>query len=60
MKDYVPFVEKKCPICGRTFIPAPMHIFRIDGKTFCRWTCYKKYQDAKVDKRRKENRKDEH
>ena len=31
-----------CPICGRTFIPAPCHVFHVDGKPYkkvCSWTC---------------------
>lgn len=32
--------EKKCPKCGKIFIPAPMHIYHEYSKYYCSWTCY--------------------
>ena len=31
--------EKKCPICGKKFIPAPLHVYKrsFTGKT--KWLC---------------------
>ena len=40
-------VEKKCPICGKNFIPAPMLIYRDGNKKFCSYTCYNVYLKAK-------------
>jgi len=43
--DVYGFTEKKCPICGKTFIPAPMHVYKrttgSGGKTkwFCSYHC---------------------
>ena len=31
-------IEKKCPCCGRIYVPAPYHVF----KQYCSWTCYNK------------------
>ena len=31
-------IEKKCPCCGRIYVPAPYHVF----KQYCCWTCYNK------------------
>lgn len=39
--DVYGIIEKKCAICGKTFIPAPMHVYKrkhgSGGKT--RWLC---------------------
>jgi hypothetical protein len=32
--------EEICPKCGKLFIPAPEHIFREDGRSWCKWTCW--------------------
>lgn len=56
-KSYFP-PDSVCPICGRTFIPAPYHIYKayINGslKYLCSWTCYckakgknKRWRDGK-------------
>lgn len=37
--------EKTCAECGKLFIPAPEHIFRVDGKWFCKWTCFSHYKE---------------
>ncbi len=36
-----------CAKCGREFIPAPQHIFKIGGKNYCKWTCYNHRHDGK-------------
>lgn len=41
------FQEVKCCECGKNFIPAPQHRFRINGKWFCKWSCYFKYEERK-------------
>lgn len=40
--------ECTCYECGKVFIPAPLHKFKVNSKYFCKWTCYKKYKDGKV------------
>ena len=40
-------VEITCPVCGRTFIPAPQHVYCEDYMTFCKWTCLTKYRRDK-------------
>ena len=35
----------KCKKCGREFVPAPMHRFKVDGKYYCKWTCYNHRHD---------------
>jgi YHS domain-containing protein len=43
--DVYGLVEKKCAVCGKTFIPAPMHVYkRKHGsgghtKWFCSYHC---------------------
>ena len=38
--------ECNCPVCGKMFIPAPLHAYK-SPKTrvkYCSWTCYRKAQ----------------
>lgn len=42
--------DHTCPICGKNFIPAPMHLYREqknDGKLFCSYTCWMKFLNKK-------------
>lgn len=32
--------EKVCKKCKKRFIAAPEHIYRVDHKFYCSWTCY--------------------
>ena len=32
--------EKKCKKCGKCFLPAPMHIYKVRQNYYCSWTCY--------------------
>ena len=32
-------VIRKCPICGRKFIPATYHIYKSRGRLVCTWSC---------------------
>lgn len=32
--------EKICPVCKKTFIPAPLHIYMLNkSKLVCSWNC---------------------
>ena len=44
-KKYNTFNEKVCTECGKTFIAAVEHQFKIGSKYFCKWTCYKHYKE---------------
>ena len=37
--------ECRCSKCGKTFISAPCHIYKDNGKIFCSWTCYNHRND---------------
>lgn len=50
-KQTSPFVVHKCPICGKSFIPAAMHIYRKNGNAFCGWNCYLKSDTVQRPKR---------
>ena len=39
-KHYNHIVDTECPICGKNFIPAPMHIYNDGKKVVCSWTCH--------------------
>lgn len=34
--------EKECVVCGKTFIPAPEHIYKRKTEYMCSYTCYRK------------------
>jgi hypothetical protein len=34
-----------CEKCGQTFVPAPFHRFKVNGKFHCKWTCYNHRND---------------
>lgn len=40
-----PFRTVICEKCGKEFIPAPQHIFKSNGKYYCKWTCYNHRND---------------
>jgi YHS domain-containing protein len=51
--------SKECPICGKTFYPAPEHLYKlvIKGKTYhyCSYTCYRVDQ-KKLERKTKSKR----
>ena len=50
-------IEHKCPVCKKTFIPAPMHIYKIGNankpKLVCSYNCRCKWE--KEQPKKKEN-----
>lgn len=47
------FGDCKCPVCGKKFLPAPLHAYKInDRRLVCSWSCVCEYR------RRKEARGD--
>lgn len=47
-------LDHTCPICGKNFIPAPLHIYRSKNKDnliFCTYTCWNKYLNGKENKK---------
>lgn len=57
---------RKCPVCGRMYIPAPYHIYKVLIKTnyrlVCSWSCVMKHERElerlkKEKKQRKSNEK---
>ncbi len=43
-KDDAGFAERECCICGRVFIPAVEHVFKVTGRWCCTYPCYLKLQ----------------
>ena len=39
------FGECHCPICGKTFIPAPMHRYVLHNQKICSWHCLCAYRN---------------
>lgn len=37
--------ERKCSKCGKVFVPAPLNIYKKNGKVYCSWTCYNHRND---------------
>jgi len=46
-------VERKCPVCGKIFVPAPEHVYIEDQKGFCKWTCLCEYRRRKEEAKEK-------
>lgn len=44
-------VEKKCPVCGKIYCPAPLHVYKANKRMVCSYSCVRKYE------REKENEK---
>ena len=49
--------EKICPVCGKPFVPAPLHIYKIKGgQKVCSYKCrceYEKFEEAKKEDEKK-------
>lgn len=54
--SYEPFQECKCPVCGRSYIKSPGHIYKVfeNGvyKYVCSWGCVMKYEKSHPLKKR--------
>ena len=50
------FKSVKCPICGKSFVPAPYHVYKmfIKGsyRYLCSWSCYRKAEREKENKKK--------
>lgn len=49
------YVERKCPICGKVFIPAAYHVYRKGerGPLVCSWGCQRAYEKEREEYRRR-------
>ena len=36
--------QRECPVCGKSFIPVGMHIYRIKHMYTCSYNCREKYR----------------
>ena len=45
--------EKKCPLCGKKFVPAPQHALRDARGFYCKPTCFLHRDELHVRKRKK-------
>lgn len=57
MKYCLPRYEV-CPVCGKKFIPAAYHVYRVNKRLVCTWGCQRKAEkeaEAKEKKRRDKN-----
>ena len=48
--EEIKYRDVKCPICGKNFIPAPLHVYRDrrNSKRVCSWTCVCKSERLKM------------
>lgn len=37
-REYI--VHCTCPVCGKTFCPAPYHVYEDEHGVYCSWTCF--------------------
>lgn len=44
--------ERKCAGCGRRFVVAPYHSYKLGAKLYCSYTCYMKATRAKEEAHR--------
>lgn len=50
------FITHKCPVCGKKFVPAPMHVYKTTkGQAVCSWSCLCEYR-RKKNKNKKEKK----
>lgn len=45
-------ISRICPVCGKEFYPAPMHVYKAGEKLVCSYSCMLKYQSEKKTDRR--------
>lgn len=45
-----------CPICGKTFVPAAQHIYRVNGRLVCTWGCQRKVEKEKKARKNEKQR----
>ena len=43
----------KCARCGKEFIPAPLHVYKIDNRFYCRYNCYNAVLNEREEKMQK-------
>lgn len=45
-----------CPVCGKLFVPAPMHVYKVGGlkrgNLVCSWGCVRASEKAKEAKKK--------
>ena len=46
-----------CPICGKRFVPAAQHIYKVDSQCVCSWGCQRKIEKKREAKREAQKRK---
>lgn len=49
-KPIVIFRQRKCPVCGEKFIPAPQHVYKerhAPYRLVCSWSCVCKSETKK-------------
>ena len=55
------FIERVCPVCGKTFILKPLNIYKLyvkdELKHFCSYTCYRVVQKEREAKEEYKQRK---
>lgn len=44
------FIERKCPVCGKVFFPAPYHVYKVNDKLACSYSCVVLYRKMIQDK----------
>ncbi|MEG0898483.1 MAG: hypothetical protein RSF40_02075 [Oscillospiraceae bacterium] len=50
-RDFFNFLQSyTCPICKKSFIPAPYHIYQVNEIPYCSYTCYRKKTNPKKPK----------
>lgn len=47
-----------CPVCGKKYVPAAQHIYKIGHHCVCSWGCQRKVEKAKEKEAQEKKQKD--
>lgn len=34
-------IDRKCALCGKRFLATRLHVYKINNKYYCNWSCYR-------------------
>ena len=46
-----------CPVCGKKFVPASMHIYKVQTNLVCSWGCQRKVEKEQEARKKKGGKK---
>ena len=46
-----------CPVCGKQFVPAAQHVYRVNDNLVCSWGCQRKVEKEQEERKKLRARK---